>query len=233
MPIFKTHGKLIYYAHVPKCGGSAVAAYLRDRCGPVAFHNNAYLKTPERDRWTRSSPQHVDREALGLLFPPGFFDAAFTIVRHPVARLISAYHFQLEVEKTVPAGTGFSAWLDHIEAAEARDPFVFDNHTRPMDAIVPEGAEVFRLEDGIDALIPWLDSVTGTAEGPREIPKVNERGAYAKGGGEKARPTEADLARIETRYAADFTRFGYDLAAPARTPTTKPRSLLTRLGLSR
>jgi hypothetical protein len=94
MPIFKAGGKLVYYAHVPKCGGSAVGWYLTERFGPIAFEDRNHTRHDAKTQWSRTSPQHIDRVSLGRLFPEGFFDAAFTIVRHPVARLVSAYHFQ-------------------------------------------------------------------------------------------------------------------------------------------
>ena len=234
MPIFKAAGKLVYYAHVPKCGGSALAWYLRERFGLIAFSDDRYFSQPARRRWTRTSPQHVDREALGRLFPDGFFDASFTVVRHPVSRLVSAYHFQMEVEKTVPDQTGFSDWLADLEDRLAEDPFVFDNHVRPMDQIVPEGAQVFHLEHGIDALVPWFDTLTGGADSLRAIPRINE-----KSGGPKAArvtPGAPDLELIGRLYAVDFKRFGYDLerrdpAAPA--PRIAPEQVAARDALER
>ncbi len=235
MPILKTHGLVLYYAHVPKCAGSAVADYLKARCGPLAFYDNRYKKQPVQDRWTRSSPQHIDRAALLRLFPDGFFDASFTIVRHPVARLVSAYHFQTEVEGAIPDAMAFSDWLVGLEAAQAKTPFLHDNHVRAMDEIVPDAAEIFRLEDGIDALVGWLDAVTGVVEGPRQIPSVNERGAYRRVGTRpRAEPTAEDIAWIAERYAVDFERFGYhpERAAPtrpAKQPANRSTGALQRL----
>ena len=167
MPIFKAGGKLVLYAHVPKCGGSAVAWYLAQRFGPIAFHDNFHTRHDPRTLWSKTSPQHIDRGSLARLFPDGFFDAAFTIVRHPVARLVSAYHFQLEVEKSVPLTTGFSEWLEDLAELRSENPFAFDNHVRPMTEIVPDGATVFHMEHGLDALVPWFDALTGAASAPR------------------------------------------------------------------
>lgn len=225
MPFFKAAGQLVFYAHVPKCGGSAVTGYMRQRFGDIAFNDTHHLSQPEARRWTRTSPQHVDAETLHRLIPRGFFDACFTIVRHPVARAVSTYHFQAEVEKTVPRGTGFSDWLASLPRLMAEQPFAADNHIRPMTDIVPEGATVFHLEHGLDALVAWLDALTGTAEGPRVIAERNIRGAYVRTTGQKATPSAADIDLIARLYAADFARFGYDpsardpkAAAPQMTP---------------
>lgn len=212
MPIFKSDTQLIYYAHVPKCGGTSVAWYLQNRFGEVAFSDKGFNKRPVGVRWTKSSPQHVDVAALTQLFPPDFFDAVFTIVRHPVPRLISAYHFQREVEKSIPADTGFGSWLRDIPARRAADAFAQDNHIRPMAEIVPEGAKVFHMEHGLDALIPWLDAVTGVEDGLRAIPEINRKGEYTGEATERVRPSAEDLAEIGRLYAVDFERFGYDPA---------------------
>ena len=176
-----------------------------DRFGPLALVDTGHLARPPERRWSRTSPQHVDRASLARLFPDGFFAASFAVVRHPVSRLVSAYHFQREVEGAAPEGTGFSDWLADLPERLAEEPFAFDNHVRPMDEMVPEGAEIFHLEHGLDAIVPWIDAVAGGGDGPRAIPKVNEKAP----GGAKAVPTEADLARIAQVYAADFARFGY------------------------
>lgn len=217
MPIARLpSGALLFYAHVPKCAGSSVERYLAERFGPLAFVDTGHMSHPMTQRWTRTSPQHVDRDSLARLFPQDFFAASFAVVRHPVSRLISAYHFQREVEDATPEGASFSDWLTDLPDRLTEEPFAFDNHVRLMDGMVPEGAEIFHLEHGLDALVPWIDGVVGDEAGPRAVPKVNEKAP----GGAKAVPTEADLARIAEIYAVDFARFGYrpedkkPLAAP-------------------
>lgn len=222
MPIFKAGNKLVQYAHVPKCGGSAVAWYLRSRFGDLAFADNRHTRHEPLSVWSRTSPQHIDAVSLGRLFPDGFFDATFTIVRHPVPRLISAYHFQLEVEKSISEQVIFSEWLEDIQELRRDNPFLYDNHVRPMSDIVPEGATVFHMEHGLDALIPWFDSITGQAAEPRAIPQVNKRGEYSGGKTQRAKPTQADLERIAEIYAADFERFGYTTSDTRSTQNPAP-----------
>ena len=90
----------------------ATARYIEARIGPMAFYDTAYLALPEAQRWTRSSPQHLTAAALDRLFPPGFFDACFAVIRHPVDRIAAVYLYQKEKEGSVPAQTGFETWLD-------------------------------------------------------------------------------------------------------------------------
>ena len=222
MPIFRCRDKLVHYAHVPKCAGSAVNRYLAARFGPLAFQDEHHTKRGQAERWTRTSPQHVAHVALARLFPEGFLDASFTIVRHPVARLRSVYAFQIEVERAVPPETGFSEWLATLPGALEADPRALDNHIRPMDDIVPEGAHVLHLEDGMEPLVAWLDALEGEARGPREVAPANRR-SDRRGGkvtAPPARPTPPDLELVGSLYARDFERFGYriDEARPPARP---------------
>ncbi len=219
MPFFKAAGKLVYYAHVPKCGGSSIASYITDRFGPLAFHENRYLDVAEPQRWTKSSPQHVDALVLERLLPLSLFDAVFTVVRHPVPRLVSTYHFQLELQKSIPESTSFSAWLDQLDPNPVATPFAYDNHIRPMSKIVPEGAAVFHMEHGLDALVGWFDLLEGKIGAQRALIPENRRGDHVKTGTARVKPSAADLARIHHLYREDFDRFGYV------TEHTKPAAL--------
>lgn len=210
MPLFRAGSKIIYFAHVPKCAGSSMVKYLRDRFGPLAFHDSEFYVFPEPTRWSKTSPQHVDADVLGRLFPAGFIDASFAVVRHPLPRLISAFHFQLEVEQKLPKGTDFSTWLKEIKNTRIKEPYAFDNHIRPMVDIVPAGAQIFHLEHGTDNVIGWLNGLVGDTAGPRVIERLNERGAHGTKKTQKAQPTADDVKVIQELYAKDFERFGYD-----------------------
>ncbi|ETX13231.1 hypothetical protein OCH239_12700 [Roseivivax halodurans JCM 10272] len=222
MPLFKAADRLVYYAHVPKCGGSAIAYYLIDRFGPLGFYDSFYHDRPDETPWTRTSPQHVDVRALETLLPARFFDAMFAVVRHPVPRTVSTYHFQREVEKRIPDETSFSEWLKGLED-KGTPRFEYDNHVLPMDQLVPEGATIFHLEHGLDGLVHWCDLLTGRKDGPRAVTPENARGMLVDVKSEKAIPTEEDIARIGRIYDADFERFGYTL--DRRDPSTPPPEL--------
>ena len=223
MPFFRIGAKLAYFAHVPKCGGTSVEDYLVERFGPLAMLDRRFQHRPPAARWSRTSPQHIDWESLQSILPLGFIDAVFTVVRHPIARAESAYHFQVGVEKSIPADTPFSDWLRAQIALLQADRFALDNHMRPQSDFVPEGAAVFPLEHGLDAIVPYLDALAGTAEGPRAIGHSNRR----KPAGPRvappawAKPSGADVALLREIFAADFARFGYR-AESREPPGAKP-----------
>ena len=207
MPFFRAGPQIIYYAHVPKCGGSAVADYVGNRFGGLAFSDSRFYMINEQERWSKTSPQHINLSALDRLFPENFFDRSFAIVRHPVERVVSAYHFQLEVENKIKAGTSFGEWLETLTDLPT---YAYDNHLRPMDEIVPPEAEIFYLEHGLDALIPWFDRVTGEKSGPRVLAYVNKRGDHRKVTTARVQPSQAEIRLITELYHIDFDRFGYD-----------------------
>ena len=205
MPIFRANGKLIYFAHVPKCGGTAVEVYLKDRFGPLAFMDQTYFGLSQDAKWNATSPQHIDQHSLKRLCPSAFFDVVFAVVRHPVERLVSEFHFLRDKLLSIPQTTTFTHWIDTLQMSAAQNSWMHDNHLRPMNAIVPDGATVFRLEDGLDQLVGFFDAISGSTSGPRSLPVALERDSAIQ----KAIPTLDDIHLIEALYAEDFDRFGY------------------------
>lgn len=220
MPIARIASQTVYFVHIPKCAGSSVEDYMRDRFGPLAFLDRRYLAQDPVQRWTQSSPQHVDWPSLMRLFPVDYFDAIFAVVRHPLSRALSAYRFQAKVEGSIPAGMGFGDWLEHEAEARETTPYRSDNHSRPqVDFLPPEDGPhcaVFHLEHGLDALIPWFDRVEGAARGPRAMQHTNAASTL----GDRTPPTAEEIALVAQIYAADFARFGYapDQPAPLAAP---------------
>jgi hypothetical protein len=216
MPILKIARKVVYFAHVPKCAGTAIEAYLIQAFGPLAFHDSRFNSRPSTDRWTLSSPQHVDAATLSTLFPHDFFDASFAVVRSPVTRIVSAFRFQRDIECSVDPDAKFGEWLTQVYGDRQNTPWQFDNHTRPMDEIVPAEARVFRLEDGLDPLVEYLQCLAGAAyDLPKAIPPRNILDRRLVFEGKEIRavtPTASDIALIHKYYAVDFKRFCYDPA---------------------
>lgn len=212
MPFFKAAQKIVYFAHVPKCGGSAIEQYLRARFGAVSFLDENFFSQPTSQQWTRSSAQHISADALDRLFPADFFDASFTVVRHPVDRLISEYHFLRDRRQRLDRSVSFSTWVAQLDRAIAENNWLYDNHLRPMVDLIPAGATIFRLEDGLEQVIPYLDGLVGPCNRPLQIERVLTRDPTIT----KVVPSTEDIATIERLFQQDFTTFGYPMqAAPA------------------
>lgn len=226
MPIARIGDKVIHYVHVPKCAGQAVETYMEERFGAMGFLDNAYGSPNRRPpHWSRTSPQHADAATMQKLFPPGFFDARFAVVRHPASRIKSSYDYERKMGRIRP-GQSFAGWLGSLPAERHRDRFARDNHVRPMTEMVPEDTDVFRLEDGFDALVKWFDDLAGDQAPPRKIPKGHSTDDLPRIGGRLQRslgrwldkgPGVLDPAlckTIHSLYCEDYERFGYGIFDP-------------------
>jgi GT2 family glycosyltransferase len=228
VPFFRAAEKLVYFARVPKCAGSAVEQYLRQRFGALGFVDDNFLSLPQSLHWSRSSPQHVPVSILERLFPADFFDAAFTVVRHPVDRLVSEFHYLRDHLRRIDQSESFSSWVSQLDRAIAATPWLYDNHLRLMTEMVPASATVFRLEDGLDTIAPYLDGLVGPCDSALQFNRVLTRDPSIQ----KVVPKAEDIATIERIYRQDFDRFGYAvetetafvLSPPSPPPVAAVRS---------
>ncbi|MCJ8138978.1 sulfotransferase family 2 domain-containing protein [Falsirhodobacter halotolerans] len=199
MPIFKHAGQLLFFAHVPKCAGTSIEDHLVRRFGPAAFLNRRHAPG-NKHNWTRTSPQHLPARQLALLFPDGFFDAGFAVVRDPVARVRSAFHYHQTKRGKIPAEETLETWLTRVRGFNDGEHARYDDHFRTQGAFVPEWCTIFHLEDGLDGLSAWLDDWAG----PTTVAPIGRAlvGTY------DSAPVDPDLAAmIREHYADDYARF--------------------------
>jgi hypothetical protein len=220
MPLARIGSVLLYFAHIPKTGGSSVEAYLRQK-GPLAGLQS------RTHGWSRTTFQHAHRTVFADLFREGFCDAGFTIVRDPIARLASAYRMRVSlgdthgparrlprpvrrlVQAALPEPRSplpVDAWVPRVFSAYARNPYLHDNHIRPQAEFVDPSHRVFRFEAGLDPVFDWIDAVTGTQPAP-------ERPHHRRSEPVPVEASEATEASIRAFYAAD-----YDMLARLREP---------------
>jgi len=212
MPIFRHNGDLHYFAHIPKAGGRSVEAYLRARFGTLSMiDDGTHDRTPKTD-WLRTTPQHVTADDLAVLIPPDWFASAFAVVRHPIQRLVSAFNFQSTTWRQIPVGMGISEWFDEYCDLSRVYSYYYDNHLRPQTDFIPEGAEVFQLETGMNDIVPFLDRATKSNAPKLKIEHLNtsrpEPGSYYR----TETLTRPFLDKLVAYYQRDFDEFGYDPA---------------------
>lgn len=226
MPIVRCAEKFVYFAHVPRCAGSSVEDYLEQRFGPLLLLDRSWLSVPEKERWSRSSPQHMPARMIGSLFPENFVSEQFTVVRHPARRLVSAFLHNRNHGKINPL-IGLKTFLRRLDLADRRFHERTDNHFLPATRFADQTARVFRIEDGGDDLIAWLDGIAGASDGPRALPRVNEKSApppeaqlrFSERLIRKLQPELPELDRnilslIRNIYREDYDCFGYDPFEP-------------------
>lgn len=199
MPIYKIKDKTILFIHIPKSGGTSLKTWL-------SAHGEQSLYLKHRKDMLPLVPQHFHREYLDALFAPGFFDYSFCITRNPYSRILSEYNYRITRptlrNKALPSPS-FDRWLKSSLRKYQSDPFLFSNHLRPQHEFPIEGTDVFRLEDGLDAVRHRLGDLTGI-QSDETIPRKNISKKSANS------LTEAQADRIYDFYQEDFKRFGYD-----------------------
>lgn len=225
MPLAHCNSRAIFFAHVPKTGGSSVEDYLIRRFGALSLIDR------NKRRGVRGTglivpATHLAAIDLAELLP---LDLAwsFAVVREPLARLMSEYRYQSGVSRM--SRLGFSTWARTMLHAARAEPRVYENHIRPQADLVPEGAEIFRLEDGFEALVARLDEVTGTSAPELSVGHLNPRPK------EEIRLSREDAALVGAFYAADYARFGYPPPEAGALPAAGPgaaRDIFAR-GLAR
>lgn len=229
MPSLTLPDRLIWFAHCPKAGGTSVEQFMVAHWGEAVGHLHWGWDLWWRDGGWRvadppNSPQHlVWNDAITHLPRPP--DAVFALVRDPVARMASEYRWQRHHRRGTKLGKAlaympFPIWLRVMLTVARKNPHAFDNHFRSQTEFVPEGARVFRLEDGIEPAINWLTAAADATPTEQVIP-------HAIPSGRALRVHPRDVAFIAHVFAADYARFGYRF--PAGLTSSEPRKSVVGL----
>ena len=127
---------------------------------------------------------------------------------------MSEYRYQRKLRRGTRLGRllarlPFSLWLRLMLHMARTNPYVFDNHFRPQCDFVPDGAAVFRLEDGLDRVGSWL-ATHADATTPR-LPRLLSSGDVSPS------LADRDQALIAAVFANDYVRFGYPMPTDGKT----------------
>jgi hypothetical protein len=182
MPLARIAGRVLFFVHIPKTGGTSVEAYLGAK-GAVALAGH------RRHGWSRTTPQHIQREIYADCIPPAFYDHGFAILRDPMERLFSEFRMRAEPlrPKLRPIGLirlaeyrrrgsrafgvrihhrieylDFDDWVVRVFKEYRKDPYYKDNHLRPQSDFVDPGHRTFLFRKGLDPVFRWIDAVTGS-----------------------------------------------------------------------
>lgn len=199
MPLYRHNGKLVLFVHIPKTGGSTVEEVLAGTGASQAMKYHKLLG------FSNATPQHMHWEMLKAWLPPGFYDYAFAVVRHPLSRLVSEYHYRASIVQTpLPV---FETWVNQKFNHFKDNKYLNDNHIRPQTAFLGSGVEVFKMEDGLEAPIHAALDRLGI---PKDCVEVHHARKSAK---LSVDVTEKTLDRIRKFYDSDFTALNYDPTA--------------------
>jgi len=216
MPVFRIGTRNVLFIHVPKTGGSSVEKFLASHA-EMALHDRGgrILRPTARALFAPGLVmQHFHGEILRTMFPKSYFDYAFTIVRNPETRLVSEYGHAVSRGRA-DALLPFSLWARAALRLARAAPCLGNNHFRAQSDFPCFNAEVFRFEEGLEAILRQVCLRLGLSP-PREIPH-ERRSPVAV-----TRVSGPVRALIAHAYASDYANFGY-AASPAgesRAPQT-------------
>ncbi len=200
MPIVDANGKRILFVHAPKTGGTTIEHYLQS-IGQLS------LREGGRQPWgLPCSPQHLHAEAINRFFPGLVFDWAFTVVRHPVDRILSEYKYQTRKGKWHYKIWPFSAWLRYVLTRAKLNAYYRDNHFRPQHEFEGFSAEVFRFEDGLNRCVDSINQKLGIVKPNNLIWENRSRSIELV-------LSNSDIKIIQEFYRTDFKRYGYSKTA--------------------
>jgi hypothetical protein len=124
-----------------------------------------------------------------------------------------------------PREISITEFLDWVEWRLPLTPNLLDNHLRPQVDFIGPQTRLFRLEDGLDAVVAHLDELFGER---CDLPPLG-RHDFRNPDTDEMFDVSSSLPpgvaeRIAMLYAADFDAFGYDPEPnrPVRLKTLKP-----------
>ncbi len=189
MPLARINDKLVFFAHIPKTGGSSLENWL-SKVGVLAFKHRKPIGA------MRCTPQHMHAELFEPLIKGRFVDARFAVLRDPLERMISEYGYRCaQREANGKSAQSFETWARRAMRLARDDAYFLDNHIRPQAEFVSTGMTLFRYEEGLGKVTAWLETLCGV-NGPPLEHKLRT---------DEARPDVSDALRgeIEAFYAAD------------------------------
>lgn len=221
MPMLFLNGKTIFFAHIPKTGGSSIEAYLRSK-GPLSFYSDRTISG------LMVRPQHFHADIYTSLLSNDLLQHSFAVIRDPLARLKSEYRYRCREpeglrkwfnkvtgnsRKSVKLGKRhrlltFDEWAMKSISECKKCPTLADNHIRPqIDFILPK-MKLFDFARGLDDVFRWIDTITETKPTAGDF-HVN-----------RSPSTRLDVSDTVSLAVKDFYAADYTLLEEIRTSDT-------------
>lgn len=125
MPIFKKGNRSVFFAHIPKTGGTSVERMFKD-----AGWKTTRLGNPGTQNQHAPASRYEQWNDLP--------EEKFVIIRHPVDRFVS------ELKYRGRPHTATAGWLNQVK----KSPSMQDNHLRPQVEFLVPGMTLYIFEEG-------------------------------------------------------------------------------------
>jgi hypothetical protein len=223
MPVYRINGRNVLFIHVLKTGGTSVEKILAAHASAGLHNNGRKLLAPAKASLLESglAMQHFHADILTKMFPVGYFDYAFMIVRHPANRLVSEYMHWRNYSRVV-AAVPFNMWAHNVLRLRLLAPHLSNNHFRAQSDFHCFGAEVFHFEHGLQNI---LKSVAARLSLPEPDTVPHERKSQAL----DCPISPGVMQRLKLAYAADYANFGYPMSGAKAKTITLPTPMSQNL----
>lgn len=225
MPVYEKENQRVLYAHIPKCGGSSMEWFLHRICLYNPSHhdgkggvNNQHAVAKKHSTW-------------------GDFTYKFTIVRHPLERLISELNWksnmgwELAWDKSSlpPSELCTEKFISRLFSATKKNPAVrgsgitvLDNHIRPQCDFISDDMEIFKYDPtGHEHImeqwkekgpITWPEKTWHGKVIEPKMPwaKLSQRKDNNRVTLKLMLDNPQSIKLIEDFYGCDYDKFGYD-----------------------
>lgn len=208
MPIIRFKEKIVYFSHIPKCGGTSIENFLEKISGNKPSFLNRKFYDDGKTTWSISSPQHILGNDIYKLFPMTFFDEFFTVTRHPIDRFCSAFAFHKHIVKRIPIEMDINEFIVNSDKLRILQPGNFDNHFLPqVSFFFPHASyKVFKLENGLDVVKKYLsnyfeidladEAIPHSLRQPKELKEIDQL-------------SQKSIKAIKSIYRLDFEKLNY------------------------
>ena len=209
MPVYSinlTNRRLnILGIHIPKTGGTALNHFFK----LMGFAEHFGTENHSIRSTMRCPPQHYHYDILDQILNISSFDFCFAVVRNPIERCWSDYHWAKKNTALSETNLLFDDWVQLVLEKYKENPFYLANHIRPQsDFVGPYIKKIFKFEDGLESALEQIFKSLGYESNNKlEIPKINVS-EYSS----DLICSSKTISLVQEFYFNDYINFNYKLS---------------------